>query len=162
LLTQIARLDLAAAADFNRRDIGADRTDIVGDGFSEQRARIVTGANDGGIAEVGRPALPGGAIDHRTVPGPVGGHDRRSGNSAFLLVLERGCHSAASNRSEMRELSFWRRHGAECATTSPMMRMAGPPSTSATRPGSCSSVPTAALASGRVTRANTPTGVCGE
>ena len=35
LFAQIAGLDLARVLDFDRRDIGADRADIVGDGFGE-------------------------------------------------------------------------------------------------------------------------------
>src|SRR5579859_110095 len=161
LLPQVTRLDPAALGDRNRRDIGADRAEIIGDRFRKQRARIVIGADDGGIAELIRPPLARGAINHGAIPGAVGGHDRRTGNLDLLLFERRG-HWALSNRPERTRLRFWRRHGAECATTSPMMRIAGPPSTCAIRSGSCSSVPTAALASGRVTRAKTPTGVSGE
>src|SRR6185437_2960353 len=161
LLTQIARLDLAALADLDRCDIGTDRTEIVGSGFGEQGAGIITAADDGGIGEIGRPVLPGSPIDHGAIPGAVGGDDRGAGNLDFLLLERRG-HWAASRMSERVRLRFWRRQGAECAMTSPMIRMAGPPSTEATRSGNCSRVPTAAFASGRVTRAKTPTGVSRE
>ncbi len=56
LFAQIAGLDLAAV-DLHRRDIGADRADIIGDGFGQQRASIVGVADDGGIDEIGRPAF---------------------------------------------------------------------------------------------------------
>ena len=59
MFAQIAGLDLAAFLDFDRRDIGADRADIVGDGFGEQRAGLVGGANDRGVRQV-RPTSPAG------------------------------------------------------------------------------------------------------
>src|SRR5262249_49975503 len=134
LLTQIAGLDLAALADEDRRDIGAHRADIIRHGLRKQRPGILTGGPDPRVAKLGRPALLCGAIDHRAIPGPVGGDDRGARDLDFLL-FERGGHSAASNMCEMREETFWRRHGAECAMTSPMMRMAGPPSTCSTSAG---------------------------
>src|SRR5262245_48133150 len=159
MFAQISGDDLAVLQ-FNRRDIGADRAEIVVNAFGEQRARIVSGAHDRGLSEIGGPALRAGAPDHHTVGGAVRGHHRGPRDLDFLL--QRRGHSAASKRLEIISLSSKLRHGAECATTSPMMRMAGPPSIRLTSSGNSSSVPTAALASGRVTRANTPTGVRGE
>src|SRR5262245_57525844 len=159
IFAQISGHDLAVLQ-FNRRDISADRAEIVVNAFGEQRARIVSGAHDRGISEIGGPTLGAGAPDHHAIGGAVRGHHRRTRNLDFLL--QRRGHSAASSRLEITSLSSKLRHGAECATTSPMMRMAGPPSIRFTSSGSSSSVPTAALASLRVTRANTPTGVRGE
>ena len=51
MFAQIAGLDLAAVLDFDRRDIGADRADVVGHRFGEQRARLVGGADDRGIRQ---------------------------------------------------------------------------------------------------------------
>src|SRR3569623_2285188 len=72
------------------------------------------------------------------------------------------CHGTLSIRLAANRSKSDRFHGSERSTTSPMMRIAGPFSTLVRRSGSCASVPTTALASGRVTRANTPTGVFGE
>src|SRR5437762_3927059 len=71
MFTQIAGLYRAAILDFDRRDIGADRTDIVGYRFGEQCPRAIGGTNDRGIRQIGRPILTGGAVDHDTVPGAV-------------------------------------------------------------------------------------------
>jgi hypothetical protein len=46
MFAQIAGLDLAGLFEFDRRDIGADRADIIGDRFSEQRAGLVRGADE--------------------------------------------------------------------------------------------------------------------
>src|SRR5258705_5496997 len=156
MFTQIAGLYGAGVPDLHRRDVGADRADVVGDRFGKQRPRFIGGAHDGGVRQIGRPILPGGAVDHDTVPGTVGGHHRRAGNSDFLLFERRG-HSAASNSWVITLLRFESRHGAECATTSPMMRMAGPPSICSTSAGNSSSVPTAAWGPRPVTPAKTPT-----
>src|SRR6202008_1413907 len=122
-------------------------------------ARVIGGTDDGSIGKVGGPARTG-APDHHAIGGTVRGHHRRTRDLDFLLQW-RG-HSAASSRLEITSLSSKLRHGAECATTSPMMRTAGPPSMRLTSSGSSPRVPTAALASPRVTRANTPTGVRGD
>src|SRR5256884_1002812 len=161
VFTEIAGLDLAVVGDLDRRDIGPDRADVIGDGCGQQRAGIIGGADDRSIRKFGGPALLRGAINHGTIPGPVGGHHRRARDLDFLLFERRG-HSAASSRLQITWLSWYWRHGAECATTSPMTRSAGPPSMRPTRSGRSASVPTTACASGRVTRANTPTGVRGE
>ena len=52
LFAKIAGLDLAAVLDFDRRDIGTDRADVIGDGFGEQCARFIGGADDRGIRQV--------------------------------------------------------------------------------------------------------------
>ena len=57
MFAQIAGLDGAGVIDFDRRDIGADRADIVSDRFDEQCAGFVGGANDRRIGQIGRPAL---------------------------------------------------------------------------------------------------------
>src|SRR5436190_13682759 len=150
LFAEIAGLDLAVVPDLDRRDIGPDGADVIGDGFREQRAGIVGRADDRGIRQFGRPALLRGAIDHRAVPGPVGSHHRGARDSDFLLFERRG-HSAASSSLKIAWLSSDWRHGAECATTSPMTRMAGPLSICSTSFGSSSSMPTTACESGRVT-----------
>ena len=100
MFTQITGLDLAAILDFDRRDIGADRADIVGDLFSEQRPGFIRSAHDRGVGQVRRPSLAGGAVDHRAIPGAVGGHHRGSGDPDFLLFERRG-HSAASSSWEI-------------------------------------------------------------
>src|SRR2546430_16151600 len=127
VFTEIAGLDLAVVGDLDRRDIGAHRADVIGDGCGEQRAGIIGGADDRSIRKFGRPALLRGAINHGTIPGPVGGHNRRARDLDFLLFERRG-HSAASSRLQITWLSWYWRHGAECATTSPMTRTAGIPS----------------------------------
>src|SRR5690349_24966835 len=86
LLAQIARLDLAAFGDFDWRDIGADRAQIVGNGFREQRPRLVVASNNRRIRKLSRPALLSGAVDDRAVPGSVGGHDRGAGDADFFLL----------------------------------------------------------------------------
>ena len=40
MFAQVAGRELAIVADFDWRDIGADRADIVGDGFGEQGASV--------------------------------------------------------------------------------------------------------------------------
>ena len=55
MFAQVAGLDLAAFLDFDRRDIGADRTDIVGHRFGKQRTGFVGGPDDGGVRQIGRP-----------------------------------------------------------------------------------------------------------
>jgi hypothetical protein len=47
-LAQIARLD-AVLADLHRGDVGAYGADIIGDGFSEQGARIICVPDDRGV-----------------------------------------------------------------------------------------------------------------
>src|SRR5258705_4627007 len=134
MFTQIAGFDPAGLLDFHRRDISPDRADVVGNRFRQQRTGLIGGAYDRGVGQVRRPAVPGGAIDHHTVPRAIGGHHRRSGNPDFFLFERRG-HSAASSSSEITWLRFEWRHGAEWATTSPMMRMGGPPSIFSISPG---------------------------
>src|SRR6476619_1011967 len=111
LFTEIAGPDFAAVLDFDGRDVGADGADVIGDGFSEQRACIVGGADDRGIQQLGRPALLCGAVDHDAVPGAVGGHHRRSRDPDFLLFERRG-HSAASISSKIIWLRLEWRQGA--------------------------------------------------
>jgi len=70
LLAKISRRDSAALADFHRRDIGADRAEIVGDGFGKQRAGLIGGA-----------LLPAPAA--RAAPAP-----QRGGAISLLLAAE--------------------------------------------------------------------------
>src|SRR5258705_12771520 len=159
MFAEIAGLDLAAIPDLDRRDIGADRADVVSHGFGEQRAGVIGVADDGSLSQIGRPAIRGGAIDHDAVPGTVRGHHRRTRDFDFLL--QRRGPSAASRSLEITWWSSDWRHGAECATTSPMTRMAGPPSLFSTNFRSSSSIPTPARESGRGARAQKPTRVRG-
>src|SRR5260370_4890284 len=125
LFTQIAGLDFAAILDLDRRDIGADRADIVVDRFGEQRAGFVGGPHDRSVRQIGRPALCSRSINHDAIPGPIGGHDGWTGDLGLLLQWR--CHSAATCKHETNCARSDLRHGADCATTSPIMRMAGPP-----------------------------------
>ena len=61
MFAQIAGLDLAAVLDFDRRDIGADRADVVGNGFGEQRPRLIGGADDRGVRQA-PPTSPAAAV----------------------------------------------------------------------------------------------------
>jgi hypothetical protein len=45
VFTQIAGLDFAAVLDLDRRDVGTDRADVVGDRFAEQGTGFFGGAN---------------------------------------------------------------------------------------------------------------------
>src|SRR5204862_7079419 len=67
MFTQIAGLYRAGVLDLHGRDVGADRADIVGDRFGEQRSRLIGGAYDRGVRQIGRPALPGGEAEHDPV-----------------------------------------------------------------------------------------------
>src|SRR5258705_13999803 len=96
MLTQIAGLYGAGVLDLHRRYVCADRADVVRDRFGEKRPRLIRGPYDRGVRQLGRPSLLSGAVDHDTVPGAVGGHHRRAGDSDFLLFKRRG-HSAASS-----------------------------------------------------------------
>src|SRR4029450_845306 len=96
MFTQITGLYSAGVLDLHGRDVGADRADIVGDRFGEQRPRLIGAAYDRGLRQPLRPSLPSGAVDHDSVPGAVGGHHRRARDSDLLLFKRRG-HSAASN-----------------------------------------------------------------
>ena len=92
--------------------------------FGEQRAGFIGGAHDGGIRQLRRPACwPCGRsprrprYDWRSPP--------RDRDLDFFLFERRG-HSAATSHCETSWSSSAARQGAECATTSPMMRIAGP------------------------------------
>src|SRR5262249_11103901 len=100
----------------------------------KQLARVIGSADDGSVGKIGGPVLGAGAPDHHAIGGTVRGHHRGARDLDFLF-LWRG-HSAASSRLEITSLRSKLRHGAEAATTSPMMRMAGPPSILATSSGS--------------------------
>lgn len=41
IFAEVARIDLAAVLELDRRDVGADRADVVGGGFGQQRAGLV-------------------------------------------------------------------------------------------------------------------------
>ncbi|MBA7473738.1 hypothetical protein ES707_09082 [subsurface metagenome] len=133
LLAQISRHHLAIP-EFNGRDVGADRPEIVGYAFGQQRTRIVGGAYNRGVRDIRGPAILAGPPDHDAIGSTVRGHHRGPRDLDFLL--QRRGHSAASSRFAITSLSSKLRHGAECATTSPMMRMAGPPSICFTNSGS--------------------------
>ena len=62
-----------------------------------------------------------GAIDHGAVAEPVGGDHDRAVDLEFLLFVRRGHAATCALRN-----SSASRHGAECATTSPMTSSAGP------------------------------------
>src|SRR6266481_10136387 len=96
MFTQIAWLYRAGVLDLHGRDVGADRADIVGDRFGEQRPRLIRGAYDRGVRQRRRPSLLSGAVDHHAIPGAIGGHHGRARVSDFLL-FKRRCHSAASS-----------------------------------------------------------------
>src|SRR3979490_2122393 len=84
VFAQIARLDRTTIPDFDGRDIGADRADVVGDRFGQAPPRLTRGAYDGGVGQVCRPALLGGAIDLHGILGAAGGYHRRPGNSCIF------------------------------------------------------------------------------
>ena len=119
-LAQIARQHAVVRRQLDRRDIGADGTHAVGFRALQQHGRGRRRDHRGG-REVGRPVVVHGAIDHRAVAEPVGGHDDGAVDLAFLLFVRGGHAATCAFRN-----SSVSRHGFECATTSPMTSSAGP------------------------------------
>src|SRR5260370_40580119 len=74
MFTQIAGLYIAGVLHLHGRDVRADRADIVGDRFGEQRPRLVRGAYDRGVRQLRPPSLVSGAVEHHAITGTLGWH----------------------------------------------------------------------------------------
>src|SRR6478609_862527 len=123
----------------HRRDIGVDRPEPVGHRGRQQFGRRRRRGHDGRCGKLGGPGPIGRAIDDGAIAQPVRGDHNRAGD--LELLLQRRGH-AASRATDAAICAACQ--GVERATTSPMMRMAGPSPTSAARAARPSREPTAA------------------
>src|ERR1700745_733795 len=75
--TQISRSNMSAGKKFDRRDIGADRIEVIACRSFGQRSRAVGVHNNGRDTELGRPPAVRATIDHRAIVKTIGGDHNR-------------------------------------------------------------------------------------
>src|SRR5665213_1103087 len=89
-LTQISGADVSAGRKLDRRHIGTDRTQIVGDRSRHQCLRAISVGRDGSAVKFRGPAAVGAAIHHSAVADAVGGYHHRAGDFDLFLFEWRG------------------------------------------------------------------------